>query len=582
MIVLKYIRLAVLIVLISISSSHAQPSNPLKQTIAEDDWSLPTWVQRSPNSGLYDVPAVPDALSLLIRWKDLNPTENVYDWRILDAAVATGKPFFIRIWASDVNHCPDWVKMKHPNTPVLHYGEPGEQYFDLFYPIKPSSSDFYAIWDPNFNAEFKKFLSAFKAKNYLANPNVKFMYASAAWRWNEWELGPMLAQIKLKAPITPENFVIWFKEHLDDFAEASNGHPHKMVFTGYGKIENPIYYGGDTKWFLALNDLTQGNNILTSYAVSIGMGVREGAQEYFNNSSDSFAWGAPSETINNISYQTIDDNHPLHKDPLRIIGTENEGFCDSTMLQGGVCSYYHLKMSTLKAMQLRVNWLNTRDNLVAKAPALYEYARKTMNKSVKDSPDAWAVLRQSHDPLFSNAPSKLPEPKLNSPLWTSRVTLPFRNWEKWLKQREVLPDGKVVPIYQLKSDTTFDYYNFKASEALRTDRSKGSNYMYFAVDDSFIKDKKTAVEIKITYFDNFKGNWWLEYDANAGEIYKKSSQITNSNDNKWKTVTLKIDDAGFNNRQNDKMDFRIYNGGKNDLSVRFVRVIKTNDPALQK
>jgi Secretion system C-terminal sorting domain len=550
-------------------------SNPLNQTVSEDDWSFPKTVNKSFNAGLYDVPGTPDALSLLLRWKDLNPAENVYDWSKIDAAVATGKPFFIRIWASDTLHCPRWLRKKHPNIPILFNdgGVNDTQYFDLF---EISPSNFYAMWDPGFDAEFKKFLLAFKAKNYLANPNVKFMYAPGAWRYNEWNLGQMVNEIKTKAPLTPAGFVNWFKGHLNDYADASNGFPQKMMFTGYGRIENPGDYGAaNVDWFLAANDTLQGNNILTSYAVSIGMSVREGAQEYFNSSSDAYAWGAASETINNISYQTIDDNNPLHKDTLRNIATENEAFCDPNALQGGVCSYYHVKMSTIKAMQLRINWLNSRDNLVALSPALFEYFRKTADKTVKTSPDAWVALRQSYDPLYSAIP---PAPKLNSPLWTSRVTLPFRNWEKWLRQREVASDGKVVPVYQLVANTNFDKFNFKAFEALRTDKASGSNYMYFAVDDAFMKGGMNEVQIKVTYLDNFAGNWWIEYDAaNGGSAIKKSAEITNTNNNAWKTVTINIMDAGFTNRQSGNMDFRIYNGGNSDISVRFVRLIKATD-----
>lgn len=559
------------------SNASAQSSaNPLNQLPAEDDWSLPAWATRSANAGLYDVPAVPDARSVLVRWRTLNPRENVYDWSLIDAAVATNQPFFLRIWAADTLHVPRWVRAKHPTIPILYNGGggTGTSYFDLF-GISPSN--FYALWDPGFDTEFKKFLRAFKARNYLANPNLKFMYAPGAWRYNEWELGSMVNEIKAKAPLTPANFVAWFKRHLDDYVDAANGFPHKLLFTGYGRIENPASYGAtNANWFFAANDTIVGNNVLTSYAVSVGMGVREGAQEYFNSSADAYAWGAPSVAINNLSYQQIDDAHPLHTNPLRITATENEAFCDPAALQGGVCSYYHIKMSTLKALQLRVNWLNTRDNLVAQAPDLFSYVRRTANKTAATSPDAWASLRQAHDPLYSAIP---PRPRLNSPLWTARVTLPFRNWEKWLQQRDVLPDGRAVPVYQLNSSTQFDFYNFKAFEALRTDRATGSNYLYFNVDAGFIQGGSTPVEIKVTYLDNFAGSWGIEYDAANGPAYQAAAPVANTNDNRWKTATVAIPNAGFSNRQNGGMDFRLFNGGTNDLSVRFVRVVKPVIPA---
>jgi Secretion system C-terminal sorting domain len=557
--------------------SLGQSNNPINQLPNEDDWSLPSYITKNNNAGLYYAYTVPDAYSLLVRWRDLNPSENIYDWRAIDAAVALNVPFFIRIWASDTLHCPKWVKVKHPTIPILHNrgGTNTDSYYDLF-GISPS--DFFALWDPGFDTEFKNFLLAFKAKNYLANPNVKFMYAPGAWRYNEWNLSEAVDEINSKAPITPANFIAWFKSHLDKYVDASNGYPYKMVFTGYGKIENPALYGPNADWFFAANDTLNGNNILTSYAVSIGMGAREGAQENFNFSSDMYAWGAPSVTFNNINYQTITDNHPLHNDSLKIIGTENEAFCDpNALIGGGVCSYYHIKMSTLKAMQLRINWLNVRDSLITYDPSLFQYFRLTANKSVKNSPDAWASLRQSYDPLFSTIP---PTPILNSPRWIHRVTLPYRNWEKWLTQREVLPNGKTVPVYQLNTNNLFDYYNFKAFEALRTDKINGSDYIYFNVDSNFIEGGSNNVQIKVTYLDNFTGNWWVEYDATGTQIFKQSASVINTNNNSWKTATINIPDAGFTNRQTGGMDFRIYNGGNSDITVRFVRVIKINDPIL--
>ncbi len=553
------------------SKGISQSANPINQSPAEDDWSLPAYVKKSGNAGLFWEYTFKDADNLILTWKQLNPAEGIYNWAILDTAVTLNIPFFLRIWASDTSHVPKWVKTKYPDMPVLHWGRPGETYPDLL--GKTSPGNFYAIWNKGFAQEFKVFLKAFKSRNYLSSPNLKFMYVPAAWRWNEWELGPMLQELLNKAPITPANFELWFKEHLNDYADASNGYQYKMVFTGYGRIENPIYYAGKEPWFFNLNDTLNGSNELTDYAVSIGMSVREGAQEYFNSSNDHYSWGAPSKTINNINYQYINEKHPLHLDPRRIIGTENEGFCNPAML--GACSYYHVKMSTLKALQLRVNWLNTNDRLIAFDPSLFQYARLTMNKNVFNSPDAWVSLRQTYDPFFSANP---PNPVYNSARWVHRVTLPYRNWEKWLYQRDVAPNGMVKPVYPLNSNFWFDRFNYEAFEAMQTNKATGNNYIYFEVDSAFIFGGRNQVELKISYLDNFNGNWWVEYDSNGPGVYKQSQKISNNNTNQWKTVSIALPDAGFSNRQNGNMDFRIFNGGVNDLSVRFVRLIKMNNP----
>jgi len=67
----------------------------------------------------------------------------------------------------------------------------------------------------------------------------------------------------------------------------------------------------------------------------------------------------------------------------------------------------------------------------------------------------------------------------------------------------------------------------------------------------------------------------LQYTTDDGSNYKAIT-INNQNDGNWKTISLNLPDAAFtfNNGQVEGMDFRLYNGGNSDLTVRFVWVIK--------
>ena len=117
-------------------------------------------------------------------------------------------------------------------------------------------------------------------------------------------------------------------------------------------------------------------------------------------------------------------------------------------------------------------------------------------------------------------------------------------------------------------------FNEEKYEARRTDHENGSDYIYFDLDDKFIMDGSNEIQIKVTYLDSNSSKWWIEYDAADGNLYKHSSSIRNQDDGKWKTVTFAMNDASFQNRQRAGMDFRVFNGGSHDLTVRFVRVIK--------
>jgi hypothetical protein len=84
----------------------------------------------------------------------------------------------------------------------------------------------------------------------------------------------------------------------------------------------------------------------------------------------------------------------------------------------------------------------------------------------------------------------------------------------------------------------------------------------------------------VTYHDENAGTWWVEYDANE-DAYKKTTPVKNLGDGQWKTTTLVVSDASFQNRQRGGMDFRIVNAGENDLTVRFVRVVRLTPPPSQ-
>jgi len=140
----------------------------------------------------------------------------------------------------------------------------------------------------------------------------------------------------------------------------------------------------------------------------------------------------------------------------------------------------------------------------------------------------------------------------------------------------VEPDGKTKRVYDI--DNTQDWsVNGQSYEARSTITSEGQNYIYFNVDDKFMYGGPSyKIQIKVTYFDNFKGEWELQYQGEKDDYTPLS--VVNERDGKWKTVTFDIDDDHFANGQTGENDFRLYNGGEHDLIVRFVRVVKTVDP----
>jgi len=99
-----------------------------------------------------------------------------------------------------------------------------------------------------------------------------------------------------------------------------------------------------------------------------------------------------------------------------------------------------------------------------------------------------------------------------------------------------------------------------------------SYYIYFQVDDSFIKGGRNELYITVEYYDDF-GPFSLQYDA-PDDPYKGLQMEVRLGTYKWQKITFHIEDANFLNRQNFGADFRIY-APSNKIYIRRVEVSKT-------
>lgn len=542
--------------IIVLTAGSSASKNPSQQKPFEDDWWLPSWVDPLPDViGFYGEPpedtpeqnlANQELKLVTFRWRDVNPKEGVYDWSILKNALENNDSIYIRLENSDVIHCPEWLGKKYPDLKPLKL----EPYTDNF-EVK-SQGLFYPMWHPGFKREFKQLLQSFKEQEFGSDPRLKFAYIPGAWKWGEFEID-FVEEMKLQG-MTPEDFLSWFKETIDMYVDAfGEENAHKLMYTGNDVI--PLV---DVDWRTKLD------RQLFAYAMEKGCSTRFGLLEKYNFvATDMPNYGIRVVDRGGGLYMEADDNAPLIANPQRFIGSESEEIETKNI---PISSYYQLKMSALKNLQVRANVVFLGARVWQKAPQLHQYMLKTLGKHYYDSPDAWCALREGKDiyQLWSR--------------WNLGVKEGWwiRNFERWLIQREVEPDGKTVRTYYIETPVK---HNEESYEARRTDHKNGSNYIYFGVDDKFIKENGKDIQIKVTYLDNNNQKWWIEYNAANGKAYKKSTVVKNLNDSKWKTTTFKIKDAAFVNSQRDRMDFRIFNGGRQDLTVRFVRLIKLMPPS---
>jgi hypothetical protein len=263
-------------------------------------------------------------------------------------------------------------------------------------------------------------------------------------------------------------------------------------------------------------------------------------------------------------YSLVDETIP----PLataRYLGDENEEYGDSWTWRfggrGGERQRY--RFSLLRALQMRLRYLWTSPAAEEINPPLSGYVRRGLGRTVTDSPDAWAYLKES--PIGNHV---------------STVGL-ARNFERWLRQRDIPDDGVTVPTERV--DRSFNAGSIPDSEtwsfydhvARRTDVASGNRYIYFDLDDRFVV--RGAVAIKVEIRDDSEADWCIEHTDRAHQIVRTPSYHGQA-DGQTRTITFTIDRPRFVGDFTGGMDFRIVCDGPGDVTVRWVRVVRLDEP----
>jgi len=97
-------------------------------------------------------------------------------------------------------------------------------------------------------------------------------------------------------------------------------------------------------------------------------------------------------------------------------------------------------------------------------------------------------------------------------------------------------------------------------------------------DDLFANGHQQQWQIKVTYVDKGSSSWWVEYSD--GQNVVSSDPVSRNDSDRVKTASIDLPAARFNNQLGNAADFRIFNGGTEDLEVRFVRLIKNRRPVV--
>lgn len=294
-------------------------------------------------------------------------------------------------------------------------------------------------------------------------------------------------------------------------------------------------------------------------ATDLGMGQRNGFVEMYLLHCNNTGLG---QSIDDEGYLVVDEENPIIKEG-RAFGDENEEYVLGTHEArfGPVEFWPHrYRESMLRALQMRRNFLWAENGSVLIDPPLLAFTALQLGHTVETAPDAWCRLRESY---------------VKKEYGKSRV-VPVKNFERWLFQRD-RKGYETVPVKKVMHARDFASYG-----ALGREYAKGYNYDFsarsgrkigFAVNDRFLSGGPHRVALKITFYDESKHPFYLNYQTPAGAAKKR---IEGVGDRQLKTATLFLDDAVFKGVGYEGYDF-VIGDGRDEVTLAFVRVIK-QDP----
>ncbi|MBB5959699.1 hypothetical protein FHS29_006320 [Saccharothrix tamanrassetensis] len=558
-------------------TTGASPQLPATVEVRNGEyWALPSrYPAKSPHGGLYQIwgPAVnwsptTDLHWVGAYWRDLNPSEGVYRWDRIESTTgaysyslnqlgAAGKTALIWTILGTVDdtgkwHAPQWVidKCAAAGTPVKVINN-GTAAWGL------------ALWDTCPRREVVRFITEMFSR-YRTDARVKYAYATTFNAGEFWMPNSVYRDAAGKG-LTPEILRTYAKDIIDAWATALG--TKKVVWTSAGEWSLP----GDTepgapKW-------------VADYALrTLGTQLREGNGESVTAQLRQPLIGQDTVVVQPtpIGAQPGQSHYYLTAKTVHEIGREGVSFYGNEFeianLAGVFGNYDYYRMAVLNMLRKGHNWAifprelrtDANDATHPQFAALRDYFRQSAGYPVNSSPDAWAMLQMFYDGCYNG-------------------TRRYHNYEKFLLQRDVESGGRTVVAEQRTWDP--DQYGFcKVGEggstqpavtyfARRTDHASGNDYIYFDVDSRFAPTTERTFRVAVTYRDTGTAKWSLQYST-ANTAIVSTPTVTNTNSGALKTAIFSLSDASFRGAQPTAMDFRLYNGGSTDITVRGVRLIR--------
>jgi hypothetical protein len=152
----------------------------------------------------------------------------------------------------------------------------------------------------------------------------------------------------------------------------------------------------------------------------------------------------------------------------------------------------------------------------------------------------------------------------------------WKNFEHLLFQKNVAY-GEGIPRIPIQRPIcpSFDPPDIDYDMTARsTHVSEGQDRLAFFMDETFADSLSGPVQIKVIYLDDTVANWVFETVAQDGSLLR-SDVVTGHADGQWRTAIFTLSQPPECGQMDDKADFRLRVLSGGDLTVRFVRVIRS-------
>lgn len=376
-------------------------------------------------------------------------------------------------------------------------------------------------WSEAYLDEYSRFIRDF-GQRYDGDPRIEFVEIGVGIYGETKPSDPTHVQCLRNAGLTSNLWIETGMRMIDEYAAAF---PHTQLLLMYA----PFFENRGER------------RALTDYAASLGIGLKHNGLKPDTDDAtydSSYTWPGGGQYDPMLKYwQDV------------AIGWESYEAQYMTGLT-------NTTWGVLSGLDKHADYFVFARDLVEKPDRhpILRFAQQHLGKTIADSPSAWVAMRDSE--LLYGAQRG--------------------NYSFFMFQNDQAPGGRTVAAWSISTYPEGRYTR-------RTDSASGNPYMYFDIEDGYLRDTHERVRLNVTYYDQGTGKFDVYYDA-WSNLNKLAGTVTKTNTGNWLKASWELTDARFGNRlpgggSHPGSDLSIYARNDGDDFIHMVQVERLGLPA---